>query len=104
VIHHRSLLKRNIYGKFIDLNRGLSNIEPVQKEGYRRPTLNEATEYFKIQNRSIISSWWANKELISGGGIPKAHPFKWPALEDEMVKLFTIVRADGRIVTVQWFR
>jgi hypothetical protein len=104
VIHHRIPLKRNIYGEFIHPNRGLSNIEPFQKEGYRRPTLSEATEYFKIQNRSIVSSWWADKKLILGGGILKAHPPKWPALEDELLKLFTAARADGKIVTVHWFR
>jgi hypothetical protein len=68
VIHHRIPFKRNIYGEFIHPNRGLSNIEPVQEEGYRRTTISEATEYFKIQNRSTVSSWWADKELILGGG------------------------------------
>jgi hypothetical protein len=58
LVHHRFPLERNIYGEYVDVpGRKLTGMDPVEEEGYRRPTTEEARKYFKIKNRSIISSW-----------------------------------------------
>jgi hypothetical protein len=56
LVHHRIPLKRNIYGEYVNVaGRTLLGIDPVEEEGYKRPTTEEAQAYFEIKNRSIIS-------------------------------------------------
>jgi hypothetical protein len=94
-------LERNIYGEYVNMpGRKLTGMDPVEEDGYRRATTEEARKYFKIKNRSTISNWWSQREAIFGGSMPKARPPKWPKLEAELVRLFTAARNNGKIVTV----
>jgi hypothetical protein len=105
LVHHRIPLKRNIYGEYVNVaSRRLLGIDPVEEKGYKRPIIEEARAYFKIKNKSIISIWWNQKEVIFGGSMPKAHSFRWPGLETELVKQFTAARNNGKIVIIHWFR
>jgi hypothetical protein len=58
LVHHRIPLERNIYGEYVNVpERKLTGMNPVEEEGYKRPTMEEAREYFKIKNKTIISDW-----------------------------------------------
>jgi hypothetical protein len=49
-------LEWNIYGEYVNVpGRKLTGMDPVEEEGYRRPTMEEAREYFKIKNKTTIS-------------------------------------------------
>jgi hypothetical protein len=56
LVHHRIPLERNIYGEYVNVpRRKLTGMDPVEKKGCRRPTMEEAREYFKIKNKTTIS-------------------------------------------------
>jgi hypothetical protein len=75
LVHHRIPLERNIYGEHVNVpGRKLTGMDPVEEEGYRRPTMEETREYFKIKNKTTISGWWSQREAIFGGSMPKARP------------------------------
>jgi hypothetical protein len=98
-------LERNIYGEYVNVpGRKLTGMDPVEKEGYKRPTMEETREYFKIKHKTTISGWWLQRKAIFGGSMPKARPLRWPKLEIKLVKLFTAARNNGKIITVHWFR
>jgi hypothetical protein len=60
LVHHRIPLERNIYGEYVNVpGRKLTGMDSVEEEGYRRPTMKEAREYFKIKNKTTISGWWS---------------------------------------------
>jgi hypothetical protein len=59
LLHHRISLERNIYGEYVNVpGRKLTGMDPVEEEGYRRPTMEETREYFKIKHKTTISGWW----------------------------------------------
>jgi hypothetical protein len=77
----------------------------VEEEGDNRPTLLEATEYFRIARESTIHTWWKNRDKIFGKrSVFSAYPPKWPALEKTLVEHFIAARRENKIVTVHWFR
>jgi hypothetical protein len=56
-------------------------MDNVKEEGFRRPIVAEARDYFLIRNVSTIQMWWAKRDKTFGGPMPKLYPPKWPALE-----------------------
>jgi hypothetical protein len=104
LVHHRIPLSRNGIDGFEQPSRVLSIMPAVEEEGFRRPTTLEARDYFLIKNHSIIREWWAKRDKIFGGPIPKPYPSKWPALETELMKQFKAARGGNKIVTIHWFR
>jgi hypothetical protein len=78
----------------------LSGLGDNIEDGFRRSTAQEAAAYFKIANDSTIRDWWKSRDKIFGGKTPKSIIPRWPALEDELVKIFTVARDENKIVTV----
>jgi hypothetical protein len=60
LMHHRIPLERNIYGEYVNVpGHKLTGMDPAEKKGYKRPTMEEAREYFKIKNKTTISGCWS---------------------------------------------
>jgi hypothetical protein len=97
LLHHRITINGSKIGK------PLSNEPPIEP-GYRRPTLSEAADYFRVKNRTTIGGWWKGREKLLQSYRPKKHTPKWPQLEEELVRLFTAAREKNKIVTVHWLR
>jgi hypothetical protein len=98
LLYHRIPINGNKVG------RPLSDEPPIEEPGYRRPTLLEAADYFRIKSRLTVGNWWRQKDELLKGYKPKKHTPRWPHLEKELVRLFTIARERNKIVTVHWFR
>jgi hypothetical protein len=102
--HHRIHLSKNGIDGYEQPSRVLSGMDNVKEEGFRRPTAAEARDYFLIRNASTIQTWWAKRDKIFAGPMPKPYSLKWPALEKELMKQSGTARDNNRIVTVHWFR
>jgi hypothetical protein len=95
----------NYTGKYIRPSRVLKGMPDVKKEDFRRPTIHETTQYFRIANQSTLYEWLTQKDKIFGNkSVFTPCPRKWPALEKTLVEHFTAARAENKIVTVHWFR
>jgi hypothetical protein len=103
LVHHRIPLLMNGIDGFEQPSRVLLGMEDVKEEGFRRPTTLKAKDYFLIKNVSTKRQWWAQRDKIFGGPVPKPYPSKWPALEKELVKQFQAARDGHKIVTVHCF-
>ncbi|KAI0911726.1 DDE superfamily endonuclease-domain-containing protein [Ustulina deusta] len=103
--NHRIPLDLNVNGKYISISgsQTLIGASPVVEEGFRRPFLREAAAYFKISSKQCISNWWAQRETIFGGHIPRFSP-RWPELEAILWEEFCRMRQNRRLVTATWFK
>jgi hypothetical protein len=57
LLHHRIPMRTNDVNGYLRPSRVLKGMPEVEEEGYRRPTLLEATEYFRITRESTIHAW-----------------------------------------------
>jgi hypothetical protein len=104
LVHYRIPLKKTSLNNYRTPNKMLASLPEVKEEGYRRPTTEEAAEYFNITNPSSVRTWWATRATIFGKvNFTKNYLLKWPALEKELVKQFQAARASNKIVTIHWF-
>jgi hypothetical protein len=82
LLHHRIPSDRPKRG------RPIADELPVEELGYRRPTFEEAAEYFKIESPNTVRGWWKARDKLLAGSKPRKHTPRGPQLEKELVKLF----------------
>jgi hypothetical protein len=78
--------------------------EPPIGPGYRMPTYSEAADYFRIKSFSTVRHWWKIREKLLKSYTLKKHAPKWPQLEKELMRLFTVARKRNKIITIHWFQ
>jgi hypothetical protein len=98
LLYHRIPINGNKVG------RPLSDEPLIEEPGYKKPIFSEAADYFRIKSRLTVGNWWRQKNELLKGYKPKKHTPKWPHLEKELVRLFTIARKRNKIVTMHWFQ
>jgi hypothetical protein len=98
-------MQTNDKNEYLRPSRVLKGMPEIKEEDFRRPTIREAAQYFRITGHVTIYNWWAQKNKIFGDkSIFTPYPPKWPALEKTLVEHFTAARAENKIVTIHWFR
>ncbi|GKT54194.1 pogo transposable element with krab domain-like [Colletotrichum tofieldiae] len=70
--------------------------------GLRRPTFDEAADYFKIPRTTVIR-WYNQRDTIVNPSTRPSQP-NWPEVEAELYTQFCQQRDEAKIVTTSWFR
>lgn len=76
---------------------------PPSQDGFRPPTLFEASQFFKIPEATIRTWWKKRDQLVRKEDQRRYHP-RWPELEDKLYTCFLTRRTENRIVSIGWFR
>ena len=77
--------------------------QPICPPGFRSPTFQEASEFFKIP-KTTVYRWWKARDPIVIKEYSKNYLLHRPKLEAELHKLFLARRTKNMIVSKAWFR
>jgi hypothetical protein len=70
--------------------------------GYRKPFLREASEYFKVPITTI--SGWYRKDQQDSSVTKRSYSPQWPQLEKQLFQDFIQLRLKQHAVSTAWFR
>ena len=93
------LLKHRVPGTLGE-NGGIVRKDlPSLTNGYRPPTFFEASQFFKIPERTI-KNWWKSRDKVVTKEDSRAYTPRWPDLEDQLYQNFLARRKENRVVLV----
>jgi hypothetical protein len=59
LVHYRISMRTNDNSEYLRPSRVLHGMPEVEEKGYRRPTTQEAAQYFRVTSPVSIRNWWA---------------------------------------------
>jgi hypothetical protein len=59
-------MRTNDINNYMRPSRVRDGMPDIKEEGFRRPTILEAAQYFQMANEATIRGWWIKREKIFG--------------------------------------